>query len=300
MSHNPALSGCQAQGLGVNGTGVTPLLADRVFLLTGAAGGLGRAQARLLSALGARLILLDLGCSIEGEGSDAGVLDEMRAEFDPERAIIEHGDATHPKTLRYLIELAHDRFGRLDGAVANAGIRRDRALLKMSEDDLQSLLSVQVGGAFHLLSELGKALTERRQPGSIVLIAAPTAFFGAAHQSNLAAAGGAIAGMTRSAAVELRRHAIRLNAIVPTARTRQTAGLPLFQGISPDSMTPDHVAPLVAYLLSSLSADVHGEVVGVAGSRMYALQVRETTGAFAEGRFTPEEIARVWPEINRS
>jgi NAD(P)-dependent dehydrogenase (short-subunit alcohol dehydrogenase family) len=129
---------------------------------------------------------------------------------------------------------------------------------------------------------------------------APEAFFGSARRTLASAAAAAIVGLTRSVAVELRKHGIRVNAVAPTARTRATEEMPMFKGVREGSMSSDHVAPVVAYLLSDHAADVFGEVVGIAGGRLYGLRARETTGVFSEGRpFTETEIAESFAEAMR-
>src|SRR5690606_5953740 len=120
-----------------------------------------------------------------------------------------------------------------------------------------------------LVQAASEAMIEARRGGSIVLTTSPLAFFGVARKSAEAMCAAAIVGLTRSAALELRRHEVRVNAVAPTARTRLSEDSPLFRGIAPTSMTPEHVAPLVSFLLSDASADVHGEVLGVAGGRIY-------------------------------
>jgi hypothetical protein len=89
--------------------------------------------------------------------------------------------------------------------------------------------------------------------------------------------------------------------VAPTARTRANEHLPTFRGIREGSMGPEHVAPLILHLVSDASREVSGEILGVAGGRIYALRTRETTGAFSEGRpFEPAEILSAWAEITRS
>jgi hypothetical protein len=91
-----------------------------------------------------------------------------------------------------------------------------------------------------------------------------------------------------------------LNAVAPSARTRLTEDLPLYKNVSDASLTPEHVAPLYTFLLSDLADEVSGEVLGIAGDRIYTLQLRETTGAFFEPSPTqPATIAERWLQITR-
>lgn len=278
-------------------------LEDRVVLITGAGRGIGLAEADLFAREGAKLVLNDLGCGPDGEGADPEVVEQAAArvrELGAE-AVADAGDASEPEQAERLVALATERFGRLDAVVASAGIRRDRSVLKMADEDLGRVLDVHVRGGFALTRAAARALVDARRPGAIVLTAGPLAFFGSARQSAMAAASAALVGLVRSAAVELRKHGVRINAVAPTARTRQTDDLPLFQGVAPGSLSPGHVAPLAAFLASELAADVSGEVVGVAGGRIYTFRSRETTGAFVEGgAFTPEGVRDAWAEITRA
>ena len=171
----------------------------------------------------------------------------------------------------------------------------------MSDEDLDSLLDVHVRGAFRFTRDLGRALVDQRQGGSIVLCASTAAFFGTAAQAGAAAAAGAVASLARTAATELRRQGIRVNGLVPTARTRLTEDLPLFRSIRSDSLSAEHVANVVCHLLSDAAQDVHGELIGVAGGRIYAFRISETSGLFKEGPPVEwGELAASWREVTRT
>lgn len=278
------------------------LLEDRVVVVTGAGRGIGRAEALLCAGLGARVVVNDCGCDRDGTGADASVaqstVDAIVAAGGT--AVADASDVTTEGAPDRLVELAVARFGRFDGLVHAAGIVREATLLKTPPDDLTRLFDVQVRAAFELTRAAAARLVDARTPGAIVLHTSPNGFFGVARQSALGACSAAVVGLVRSAAVELRRHAVRVNAIAPTARTRITEDMPLFKGIKGDSMTPEHIAPLAAFLLSDLASDVHGEVLGVAGQRHYALLARETTGVFLDGTLpTPEGIAAAFGDIIR-
>jgi NAD(P)-dependent dehydrogenase (short-subunit alcohol dehydrogenase family) len=199
-----------------------------------------------------------------------------------------------------LVALCVERYGRIDGVVGCAGVVRERTLLHLSDDDLDAYLSTHVGAAFELTRSAARAMIDGGRGGAIVHATGAQAFFGSAQKAASGAASAAVVGLTRSAAVELRKHGVRVNAIVPTAHTRATADLPMFKGVREGSMSPEHIAPVVAHLLSDAAADVFGEVVGIAGGRLYALRARETTGIFSQGRpLTAEEIVNGWTDAMR-
>ncbi len=279
------------------------MLAGKSVLVVGAAGGLGRAETLLLARLGAKLVLCDAGRDVEGVGADPGAVEAIAADARALGAevVTSAEDAAAAGAADRLVALAASTYGRLDGVVYSAGIRRDRSLAKTTADDLDRMLDVHVRGSFHVARAAAAAMIDAGTGGSIVLSTGPVGFFGVARKTSEALCAGAIAGFVRSAAIELRRHGVRVNAVAPTARTRLTEDSALFRGIAATSMTPEHVAPVVAFLLSDAAKDVHGDVLGVAGGRIYALQSRETTGAFAEGRaFDPGEIGGVYAEVTRT
>ncbi len=282
---------------------MTRLLEDKAVVVTGAGGGIGRAEALFLAREGARIVACDLGCDKEGRGSDPAVAERVAEEIRAAggEAVASHEDVAAGGAADRLVTLALDRFGRLDAVVAAAGIARDRTVVNLDDADLEAVLCVHVRASFALTRAAARAMMDRGEGGSIVLTTSTSAFFGTARQAATSAAAAAVVGLVRSAAVELRKHRIRVNAIAPTARTRTTEHLPMFQGIGAGSMSPEHVAPVAAFLVSDLSEDVSGEVLGVAGGRVHALRSRETTGAFVEGRpFSPEEIRANFHEITRS
>lgn len=275
---------------------------DRVVVVTGAGRGIGRATAEALAREGARLVLVDVGCDVEGDGEDPSVIAEAAESVRALGAEVEALalDVTHTEAPARVVEAAMRRFGAIDGLFSAAGIRRDRGLATLTDGDLQRTLEVGLLAPTRLLRAVSGAMIEARRAGSIVLCAGPAGFFPAARQGASGAAFAGLVALARSSAVELRRHSIRVNVLVPTARTRLTEDLPLFRGVHATSMLPEHVAPVATFLLSDRGADVHGEIVGVAGGRLYAFQSRETVGAFVEGRgFSVDEIGPAWTEVTR-
>lgn len=258
---------------------------NQTFIVVGAGRGIGRATALALARDGARLILNDSGGASDGQGQDAQVVEAVVAEV---RALGAEAqgfawDAADKSTAARLAQAARDTFGGLHGGFYAAGILRERAILRTSDEDFDALIDVHLKGAFRFIRDLGKALVEQKQGGSLLVASSPSAFFGSAHQAGLAATAGGVASLARTAAIELRRHNIRVNALLPTARTRLTEHLPLFQSIRPDSLSPEHVAQVACHLLSAAAQDVHGELVGVAGGRTYAFRISETSGLFRDG-----------------
>lgn len=281
-----------------------PLLEGRVIVITGGGRGVGRAHALACARAGAAGILInDLGCDVRGVGEDPSVAEAVAAELIEAgaRAVPDAHDVGAPAGAQRIVQHALDAFGRVDAVIGAAGIVGRSTLLKLDDATLTRMIDIHVRGGFALTRAAARAMIDAGHGGSIALHTAPGAFFGAPRQSALAATSAAVVGLVRSAAIELRKHGIRVNAIAPTARTRATEGLPLFEGIAADSMGPEFVGPVGAFLASSLSKDVSGEVVGVAGTRIYALHGRETPGWFGQGEPSePRLIADVWADVSRS
>jgi NAD(P)-dependent dehydrogenase (short-subunit alcohol dehydrogenase family) len=277
-------------------------LQDKTIVISGAAGGIGRAVSWACARAGARVLLNDNGADIEGASADSSVAVNLASE------LIAAGHVAFPCTADIatdggpaeVIASALEHLGAIDGLVCCAGVQRDRPLLRMDDDDFDRVMNVQLRATFRLVRNAARAMVDRGQGGAIVTTTGSAAFFGSRRQVNLCAASAAVVGLTRGLAVELQRHSIRVNAVAPVARTRATEQLPMFENMRADSMTPEHVAPVVVFLLSDLAAALSGEVVGAAGGRIYSYRTRETAGAFLEGAaLSAPGIAQAWNDIYR-
>ena len=279
-------------------------LTDRVVIVTGAAGGLGRAVANQCALRGARLVLVDIGADTDGTGTDPELVTRLTREYESHgnRALGLAIDLSSSGAAEEIVQSALGEYGRIDGWVSCAGAHRERTLLNLDLRDLDDLWDLHVRSVFALVQRITRAMidTGEDRGGSIVLMTAASAFFGATRQSVLSATAGAVVGLTRTAAVELRKHRIRINAIAPTALTRVNADLPTFKGIKPDAMTPGHVARVAALLLGDLPFQPSGEVLGVAGDRIYSFRGRESAGAYFDEGVTSDALTARWREILRS
>ncbi len=278
------------------------LLEGKVAIITGAGGGLGRAHAHLFAREGAKVLVNDFGGARDGTAGSAAmhpaevVVREIReaggvAEANKDSVATAAGAAA-------IVKSAIDAFGRVDVLVNNAGILRDKTLLKMTEEDFDAVVAVHLKGTFLVGQAFAQALVAQARGGAgeggkIVNTTSVSGMLGNFGQSNYAAAKAGIYGLTRTMSIELQKHRIQVNALAPMAKTRMTEDLPMFAG--KESLTPEHVAPAALFLGSSLSGDKTGYVLAVAGARMYAFKVVETAGKFKdEGPWTAEEIRDHW------
>jgi NAD(P)-dependent dehydrogenase (short-subunit alcohol dehydrogenase family) len=278
-------------------------LLGKVIFIAGGGRGIGRATALYAAARGAHVVVADNGAAPDGSGRDEGVAAQAAAEILAEggQALGINVDVRDRDAFAAAVAQARAAFGALHAGFYCAGLSLEKALVRTSDRELEDLLDLHVRSAFRFVRELGRTLVDQRHGGSLLVCAGVEGLFGAAHRSAMAAASGAIIGFVRSSALELRRHGVRVNCLVPTARTRLTEELPLFASIRADSLTAEQVAPVATYLLSDASQGVLGETIGVAGDRIYALRSSETPGVYLDG--PPATLARIaesFPQATRS
>jgi NAD(P)-dependent dehydrogenase (short-subunit alcohol dehydrogenase family) len=266
-------------------------LEGKVVAVTGGGGGIGRAVALAAAADGARVLVADYGVGMAGEDPSSEVADAVVAEITKAggEAIAVADDISKMESGERLTATAVDRWGRIDGVVAVAGILRERMLFNMSEDEWDAVIATHLKGHFTVFR--AAAAVMRKQEGGGALIGFTSgAFQGSVAQANYAAAKGGIVSLVRSAAAGLDRYGITANAIAPVARTRMSANVPMELAEMGD---PEDVAPMVVYLLSDKAKHITGQVYTVVGSKIAVWnQPVEVRAMWAEGRWTPEEIAK--------
>jgi NAD(P)-dependent dehydrogenase (short-subunit alcohol dehydrogenase family) len=247
---------------------------DRVAIVTGAGRGIGREHALLLAAQGAKVVVNDLGGSMDGSGDDAGpaqqVVDEIVAAGG--QAVANTDDVSDWSAAERLVQTAVDAFGRLDVLVNNAGILRDRMLVNMSEAEWDAVIKVHLKGTAGPSHFAARHWRERSKAGEevdarIVNTSSPSGIYGNAGQTNYGAAKAGIASFTIIAAQELARYGVTVNAVAPAALTRMTEGLGMGQASDEqkEALSPRHIAPVVCWLASPLSRGVTGRVFDVTG-----------------------------------
>ncbi|HEX6238028.1 MAG TPA: SDR family oxidoreductase [Acidimicrobiales bacterium] len=246
----------------------------RVAIVTGAGRGIGREHSLLLAAQGAKVVVNDLGGGVDGSGRDVGpaqqVVDEIVAAGG--EAVANTDDVSDWSGAENLVRTAIDSFGKLDVLVNNAGILRDRMLVNMTEEEWDSVIRVHLRGTFAPSRFAANHWRERSKAGEevdgrLVNTTSPSGIYGNVGQSNYGAAKAGIASFTLIVAKELARYGVTANAIAPAALTRMTEDLAIgtLEGDARDQMSPKHIAPIVCWLASPLSAKVTGRVFDVTG-----------------------------------
>jgi NAD(P)-dependent dehydrogenase (short-subunit alcohol dehydrogenase family) len=282
------------------------LLDGKVAVVTGAARGIGRAEALLLAAEGAAVVVNDVGGSSGGEGADTRpaqqVVDEVTAAGG--RAVANYDNCATWSGGEGLVSQAIDTFGCLDILINNAGILRDRMCFTMEEAEWDAVIAVHLKGHFCPLRHAAAYWRQQSKASGqsvnakVVNTTSESGLYGNAGQLNYAAAKAGIAAMTIVAARELERFGVRVNAIAPVARTRLTESLAGSGGLLQkrdedkfDRFSPDNVAAVVGWLASDLSAGVSGQVIKVQGGIAQLLQGwRPQTQATGDKEWTIAEI----------
>ncbi len=276
------------------------LFEGKVVVVTGAGGGIGRAQALAFAREGASVVVNDVGVGRDGQGGDVQRAMEVATEIQKAggKAAASFDSVATRQGAEGIIQNAVRAFGRLDVLVNNAGILRDKSFLKMDDEMWDEVLRVHLTGTFLCSQAAVRQFIAQGEGGRIVNTTSVSGMMGNFGQANYAAAKAGIYGLTRTMSIELQKHRITVNAVAPIAKTRMTEDLPMFQNV--ETMTPEHVAPAALYLGSDLAGDRTGHVLAVAGARMYAFKVTETAGRFKEtddGVWSPSEIAENWDSI---
>ncbi|MCX4767737.1 SDR family NAD(P)-dependent oxidoreductase [Streptomyces sp. NBC_01275] len=273
----------------------------RVAVVTGAGRGLGRAYARLLAEQGAKVVVNDLGGSMEGEGADAGpaqkVVDEIRAAGG--EAVADTHDVSTEAGGRAIVDSAIEHFGRIDVLVNNAGIIRWAGLPEVDLDNLERHLAVHLIGSFNTLRAAWPHFVEQGY-GRVVLTTS-SGVLGLPNNLSYAAAKGGTIGLARSAKLAGEPHNIKVNLIAPAAMTRMGGGEPP-EDAPPTPGQPympsNAVAPMVAYLAHE-NCPVSGEIYTAGAGRFARLFIASTEGyAHEDGPASIEDVARNWDAIN--
>jgi NAD(P)-dependent dehydrogenase (short-subunit alcohol dehydrogenase family) len=197
------------------------LLQDRVAIVTGAGGGLGRSHALELARHGARVIINDLRGRDDGAAAMA-VVDEVARSGG--EAAVHFGDVTVPADMQAMADLAVSRWGRIDILVNNAGILRDKTFAKMALDDFRRVLDVHVMGAVNATKAVWAQMLAQRY-GRIVMTTSSSGLYGNFGQSNYGAAKMALVGLMQTLALEGAKYGVHVNCLAPTAATGMTEGV---------------------------------------------------------------------------
>jgi NAD(P)-dependent dehydrogenase (short-subunit alcohol dehydrogenase family) len=272
---------------------------DRVAVITGAGGGLGKSHATLLASRGAAVVVNDLGGNPDGTGSGTSMAEITVKEIEAAggKAVANFDSVTTPEGGKAIIQAALDTFGRVDIVINNAGILRDKSFAKLAPEDLDAVLDVHLRGAFFVTQPAFAAMKEQ-QYGRIIVTASAAGVFGNFGQTNYGAAKMGLVGLSNVLAVEGAKYNITSNVIAPLARTRLTEDL---LGPFGEKLKPEQISGLVAYLVSEQCTLSH-EIFSVGGGRVARVFVGLVKGWFGgvDSVPTPEQIRDNIEQINET
>jgi NAD(P)-dependent dehydrogenase (short-subunit alcohol dehydrogenase family) len=275
------------------------IVAGKTAIVTGAGRGIGRGIAMLLAKEGARVVVCDIGASLQGEGSDTGPAQETVNVIKQAggEAIASTLSITEPKNAEAIVKMALEAFGRIDILVNNAGILRDVIFHKMSWSDWSDVIAVHLNGSFNMSRAVAPLFREQNS-GAFVHMTSTSGLVGNFGQANYMAAKLGIMGLSRGIALDMARFNVRSNCIAPFAFTRMIESIPTqseqdklrieaFQ-----RMTPEKIAPLAVFLSSDAASGITGQILSVRNNEIYLFnQPRPVKTIHRAGGWTPKQIA---------
>ena len=267
---------------------------DKVAIVTGAGGGLGRAYAMELARRGAKVVVNDLGGARDGTGhSDAAlkVVEEIKAEGGT--AMSNGGSVTEYEQMTEMVTKAKEEWGGVHILINNAGILRDKSFAKMEPADFKLVVDVHLNGSANTTKAVWETMREQAY-GRILMTASSTGLFGNFGQANYGAAKLGLAGLTKTLYIEGAKYNIKCNTLVPVAGTRMTEDI--FPPELFEKFTPENVAPAALYLVSEDAPT--NMMIGAGAGAYHAAYITMTPGiALPEGERTPEGVAAAWEQI---
>lgn len=272
-----------------------PGVQDRVIVVTGAGGGLGRGYALTLAGEGASVVVNDLGGARDGSGAGSamadGVVDEIKAAGG--RAVANYDSVATEEGAANIVKTALDEFGAIHGVVSNAGILRDGTFHKMTYDNWHAVQQVHLYGGYNVTRAAWPHFREQGY-GRIVVATSTSGLFGNFGQANYGAAKLGLVGLINTLALEGAKYNIHSNAIAPIAATRMTADIASEAVL--EQLPPAFVSPVVGYLCTEESTD-NGSVFVVGGGKVQRVALFENAGATFASPPTVDEVAARWGEI---
>jgi NAD(P)-dependent dehydrogenase (short-subunit alcohol dehydrogenase family) len=272
-----------------------PGVHDRVVVVTGAGGGLGREYALTLAREGASVVVNDLGGARDGTGAGSAMADQVVAEIRDAggRAAANYDSVATEEGAANIIKTALDEFGAVHGVVSNAGILRDGTFHKMTSESFNAVIQVHLYGGYNVIRAAWPHFREQSF-GRVVVATSTSGLFGNFGQANYGAAKLGLVGLINTLAIEGAKYNIKANAIAPIAATRMTEDI-----LPPEvfaKLKPEFVAGVVAYLCTEEAADTD-QIFIVGGGKVQRTALFQNEGITFENAPSVDDIAAHWAEI---
>ena len=270
---------------------------DKVAIVTGAGGGLGRCHALQFAERGAKVVVNDLGGSVDGSGgsSEAAdkVVDEIKAMGGD--AISNGSSVTDKAGVKKLVDDAMAAYGRIDILVNNAGVLRDKSFAKVTLDDFEFVVDVHMMGSVYCTKAVWPIMVEQKY-GRIVMTSSSSGIFGNFGQSNYGSAKMGVVGLMNTLRIEGQKNNIKVNSLVPVAATRMTENLGMPDAVF-DSLKPESVSPAVIFMSSE---DAPDGVMISAGAGVFAMaEIVHSEGIALKGDdLNADMLAEKWSEAS--
>lgn len=275
------------------------MVKDKVVVVTGAGGGIGRDFALAMAAHGAKVVVNDIGASVSGDGKDAGPAQKVAGEITAKggSAVANSDSVADWEAANRIVKTAIDAFGRIDVVVNNAGILRDRFFFNMSVEEWKAVIDVHLNGTFYV-SRAAAPYFRSQNAGRYINMTSTSGLIGNFGQANYAAAKLGIAALSKSMALDMARYKVTSNCIAPFAWSRMIGTIP---AETPDQkarleklkrMETAKIAPLAVYLASDASQEVTGQIFAVRANELFLMsQNRPVRSVHRAEGWTPETIA---------
>ncbi len=266
----------------------------QVVIVTGAGGGLGRSHALEFARRGAKVVVNDLGGSVDGSGGSSAAADAVVAEIKAAggEAMADGASVTNDAGVAAMVERTMAAWGRIDVLICNAGILRDKSFSKMELADFTAVMDVHLMGTVKPLKAVWEIMRTQNY-GRVVVTTSSSGLYGNFGQSNYGAAKLALVGLMNTLRLEGAKNDIRINAISPVAATRMTENLMPKEML--EKLAPEYVTPGVVYLASK---DGPNGSILTAGAGVFSVSnIYETEGANLGTSVSAETVRDQWRQI---
>ena len=270
---------------------------DKVAIVTGAGGGLGRCHALQFAERGAKVIVNDLGGAVDGSGGSSEAADKVVEEIKAMGgdAISNGSSVTDKAGVKKLVDDAMAAYGRIDILVNNAGVLRDKSFAKVTLDDFEFVVDVHMMGSVYCTKAVWPIMVEQKY-GRIVMTSSSSGIFGNFGQSNYGSAKMGVVGLMNTLRIEGQKYNIKVNSLVPVAATRMTENLGMPDAVF-DSLKPESVSPAVIFMASE---DAPDGVMISAGAGVFAMaEIVHSEGIALKGDdLNADMLAEKWSEAS--